>query len=864
MRTIRTLCAWVIMIHGGGAFAQDPVHVVAGWLEAQRASMGLTATDAAAWSVTSTTTDGKGLTHVYIRQEVNGLPVYNAVANFAVREGAVVHHGDRLQRGLSARAPSPVPALGAVEALRRAALELGLPVEAVRVLETTSATELLLSPSGVSHDPIPARLLYQPTEDGELRLAWDLTIRSTTTPNWWHLGVDAITGRILRTTDHIVQCVHPEGGFRRPYSAWEQLQKDPVVMQPMPLDGSGYRVFPFPTESPAHGDHVLVMEPADPVASPYGWHDTDGAPGAEYTITRGNNVFAHEDLNNDDMPGYAPDGGPTLLFDQPYTPPQAPLDYLDASIINLFHANNVLHDVLYRYGFDEASGNFQVNNYGNGGLGDDEVIAQAQDGGGVNNANFGTPPDGESGRMQMYLWRSSADSTLFINAPQSIEGVYANAVAGFGPPLPGVPITADVVLAQDGVPPLNDACDPLVNAAAIAGKIALVDRGQCNFISKVLALQDAGALAVVVVNNVAGAPFGMGGTDGSGDVQIPSVMISQADGDLIKAALLQGVVNATLVGTPFDEYRDSAFDNGIIAHEYGHGVSNRLTGGGMNVDCLWNDEQMGEGWSDYIGIVLTMLPDDGPTTIRGVGTFVRDQPNDGPGIRPAPYTTDMGVNGYTYGNTNSSSLSRPHGIGFVWATMLWDLTWALIDAYGYDADLHTGNGGNNLALQLVMDGMKLQPCSPGFVDGRDAILAADLLLTGGQNECLIWNVFAQRGLGESASQGSPFDRFDQVEAFDLPIPCLTVGLDDVPEHATPGLLLAPNPATGQVRLQLDAAPLADAELWIRAMDGRLARTVPWPMGTTVMELDIAGLAAALYVVELRMQGSVITERLVVQ
>ena len=99
-------------------------------------------------------------------------------------------------------------------------------------------------------------------------------------------------------------------------------------------------------------------------------------------------------------------------------------------------------------------------------------------------------------------------------------------------------------------------------------------------------------------------------------------------------------------------------------------------------------------------------------------------------------------------------------MGYVWATMLWDLTWALIDEYGYDADVYNGNGGNNLAIQLVTDGLKMQPCSPGFVQGRDAILAADQALTGGENERLIWQVFARRGLGYSADQGSAFDRTD--------------------------------------------------------------------------------------------------------
>ncbi|MBK9193758.1 MAG: M36 family metallopeptidase [Flavobacteriales bacterium] len=91
-----------------------------------------------------------------------------------------------------------------------------------------------------------------------------------------------------------------------------------------------------------------------------------------------------------------------------------------------------------------------------------------------------------------------------------------------------------------------------------------------------------------------------------------------------------------------------------------------------------------------------------------------------------------------------------------------------IAQYGFNADLYNGNGGNNIALQLVIDGMKYTPSSPGFVDARDAILLADQITYGGAHQNLIWTVFAARGLGFSASQGNPYWRFDQVEAFDLP------------------------------------------------------------------------------------------------
>ena len=365
-----------------------------------------------------------------------------------------------------------------------------------------------------------------------------------------------------------------------------------VVVSPM--DGSSYRVYPEPIESPNHtlplppaDGRTTVNEPADATASPFGWHDTNGAIGAEFTTTQGNNVHAYTDTNFDNMPdpGSSPDGGSGLDFLFPLDLTMAPSTYRPAAVTNLFYWNNFIHDFAYAFGFDEVSGNFQQNNYGNGGLGADYVLAEAQDGSGTNNANFATPPDGNRPRMQMFI-----------------------------------------------------------------------------------------------------------GTNPTPDV----------DGD---------------------------FDNGVIAHEYAHGISNRFTGGPANTGCLGNQEQMGEGWSDFYALITTIEPGDLGTDSRGIGTYLFGQPPNGPGIRPTPYSTNMAINTATYDNIKT--LSIPHGVGYVWCGMIWDLLWKMVDVHGNPA-------GINIAINLVNEGMRLQPCSPGFVDGRNAILAADVAMYGGANRCLLY------------------------------------------------------------------------------------------------------------------------------
>lgn len=709
------------------------------------------------------------LTFAYAHQQYQGIPIHNAIANFVLTADSVQLTGLRWEKNLSARINTTNPEIDEIDAITAAAKELNI-FESNELLISVLINdrgETVYSSDLISREVIPVTLCYAKSGN-DLKLAWDLSIRSPKDSHWWSVRVDAVDGTILNQNDWMLTCSFGEEGCTDA-SHFNETVPQPqsnLMMPPPPPSTDQYNVFVLPAESPNHAPASLAVGPSDPVASPYGWHDDDGASGAEYTITRGNNVYASEDTNDDDQPGYSPDGGVNLDFNFPVDLNQSATGFWDPAITNLFYMNNMMHDVWYHYGFDEAGGNFQENNYGNGGIESDYVNADAQDGSGTNNANFGTPPDGGNPRMQMYIWTAGGTPKLLeINSPVGLAGQYIAQDATIGPGLPSTPITADLALFDDGTGDSADACEDAINGASLSGKIVVIRRGTCAFADKIVRAETEGAVAVIIVNNQGGLSQ-IGGTDPG--IGIPSIMVTSATGeDLITELENGGTINGS-VGYfgPFD--RDSDLDNGIIAHEYGHGISNRLTGGASSADCLYNEEQMGEGWSDYFALIMTMKSGDQGTDARGIGTYANGEPTNGPGIRPAPYSTDFSVNGYTYASTNSTSLTQPHGIGFVWCTMLWDLTWAMIDQHGFDPDLHNGTGGNNMAMNLVMTGMKIQPCSPGFVDGRDAILAADQMLYGGSHECLIWEVFANRGLGYSADQGSSFDRADQTGAFDLP------------------------------------------------------------------------------------------------
>lgn len=706
------------------------------------------------FKVLSKAPGSNGVQHIYGIQMFEGRDIFMTEFNAVIKEGKIV----LLQHSAQ---PNPAGMLkneaiySPQEVLK---LYLGLN-ELKGEWKELSPTQFTYVDSDVSDEAIKIQLRWM-AKGKNLIPVVDISMQEKSHLHHYKVKVSQYDASELHRSDMVIHCDFGHS-LNAPDNQGVKAVNNTHQLQKKNADAS-YQVFERPIESPNHGNRSVVEDPHDTIASPFGWHSVANGGGVNYTITRGNNAFAYEDRMNNNGPGYSPDGGSTLEFITDFDKAQGADNYTDASIVNLFYWNNIMHDIWYHYGFDEQSGNFQRNNYNNGGVSNDEVRAEAQDGSGSNNANFYTPEDGFRPRMQMYIWRAGGNQGdyLQVNSPASIQGKYLASTAAFGPSLSNIPITADLVLAD----PLR-ACGTLNNSTAMNGKIAFIERGDCNFTDKVRNAQAAGAIAAVLYDSTANDPIFMGGT--ANDVSIPVVMIRRSDGLAIKNLISSGV-NVSLYdsSTTGNTVFDSDFDGGIIAHEYGHGISIRLTGGAANSECLTNQEQMGEGWSDFFSLVMTHEVGDQGSDVRGIGTYVTNQSVTGGGIRPYPYSTDKSVSPYTYNNIKQFSV--PHGVGSVWCAMLWDMYWAFIDEYGYDSDIYYGTGGNNIAMQLVMDGLKLQKCSPGFVDGRDAILLADRLNNNGKNQRLIWEVFAARGLGASADQGSSESRSDGIQAFDLP------------------------------------------------------------------------------------------------
>jgi extracellular elastinolytic metalloproteinase len=806
----------------------DPSVIALDYLKANAKNWQLSKTDIADAAVQQIySTDHNGVTHVWLIQRRDGIEVFNGLVNVNILpSGEVLFAGNRFISNLQTNANQPI--ITAANAIEAFATHLGMtPPKNLQPIASDNKMQFTFAPNGISHQNMHAKLRYQPIgNDGTARLAWDIDVDAVNGNDHWNVRIDALTSAILDKTswtvhcnfdhaanEHTANCTASDAVLQKkslPESAWGPLSINPFfslkkhenglgeqdksfktnnlqssTTTAVTLDEGKYRALPIPAESPLHGSFAVLQNVSDSLASPYGWHDTTGILGAEFTITRGNNVHAYLDLKNyNRTSGDEPNGGALLNFDFPYNSQAQSDTQRNLAVTNLFYLNNIMHDVSYRYGFDEKAGNFQANNYGKGGLGRDFVSANAQDGGSLpdptlNNANMSTPVDGLGGRMQMYLWSRSNAKMLRVTAPASVAGDYVTGTAQFGKRVGTTPISGEIVLFSDNSANPTQACSS--SKVNLTGKIALIDRGAallstCSYGLKAKNAQDSGAIACIICSATTASLNAINDTFPAlaNAVTIPILTLNSTNCAKIRAATgIQGTIQRLPIDTVGADLIDGDLDNGIIAHEFGHGISIRLTGGPANSSCLNLGEQMGEGWSDFMSLILTARPGDRGTKKRGIGTFALRQATDSVGIRRFPYSTDMAIDPHTYNNIFLSQAS-PHPIGEIWASTLWDLYWAMVDKYGWDANIYNTKSGNGKAIQLVFDGMKMQVCNPGFIDGRNAILAADRADFNGENQCLIWEVFARRGVGYSAFGGRGASAADNEEAFDVLPTCSKV------------------------------------------------------------------------------------------
>jgi hypothetical protein len=844
---------------------------------------GLVKEDMAAAQIQDLYRDGSGVTHAYVLQTIQGVPVMNGVMGLHFNS-----NGDLLYATNRAVAHASEHLIGSFASLDKEVLgskaieqENGL---ARNVISDGSNESSIFPLTGIKWQPMTigtqfdetkfyTQMMAWPNEKGDLIAAQYFVFYNSATSDWVNLWIDA-SGKILQRHSWTVHCtpkaVSAEDknianqaslsalDANRPLIG-KSVSQNLLLSGSKPLqrrgDGATYKSFSFPTESPLYGSPSSLTSPADAQASPFGWHDVDGKAGAEYTITRGNNVYASEDVAGKNAPGKSPDGGTALAFNLAYDPAEPnPVNYQDFAIGNLFVVNNLMHDISQRYGFDEPSGNFQMTNYDGFGAANDAVNADAQDGSGTNNANMSTPPDGSAPRMQMFIWDGVGAKANLVVDSKGIKYGVGITDGNWGKKITAVPTKGKLVLVKDNVNPVtNKCCTGLTNSAELKGNFAAIVRGGCTFVQKVYRAQSNGATAAILLDTSSADAVITMATDNTAQankVTIPVIFVRFSNANELRAFLADSSFNITFYdSSAYAKKTDSDLDLGVMGHEYTHGISIRLTCGPSNSNGLSNAEQMGEGWSDFIGLAFTAKKGDVGSKPRGVGNWLFGQDQTGDGIRTYAYSTNMSLNPHTYGNlakAASGVQTEVHYTGEIWCAMLWDMYWGYVDKYGFDEDLYNGTGGNNRAVQVVIDAMKLQPCGPGFVDARDAILAADSIRYGGANKKIIWDAFARRGLGYSAAQGSAGNCADGEEAFDLP----PAPVSQVNQMGKNWLKVHPNPATDvfviepMSVLKIESAVVFDIKGAVQSVQTTL-------LNGGGLALDVSRLSSGIYWVQVK-------------
>lgn len=349
-----------------------PDNVARGFLKSRAALFALSEAGVSGLKLEREDND-QGTTFLDYVQTVGGVKVFEGDVRVAVgRSGEVlsVREGFLVNGQAVSSKPKLTEAQGIARAFEHAGRNVIPSFAEMRTRAMKSENSEFANPIDTNLENVLSELNVVRVGDAA-RLAWHVTAEMG--PNeWYDMTVDANTGELLTRYNLYV----------------------------FEAQGTVY------TENPDAAGRVLVSFVGDTaINTAAGWMGTS-------TVTTGNNVEAYLDTNADNAPdanngtnlsnGHATSATQNFTF--PFSTTVDPRTQQAAVVTNLFYYNNVMHDFSYNLGFTESARNFQTDNFGRGGLGNDSVRAEAQDGSGTNNANFATPPDGQRPRMQQYLF----------------------------------------------------------------------------------------------------------------------------------------------------------------------------------------------------------------------------------------------------------------------------------------------------------------------------------------------------------------------------------------------------------------------------------------------------------------------------
>lgn len=349
----------------------DPSFVAMDFVTDHHDLFQLDATEARQFIVTRVDEDpATELQHVTLNRVYNGIAVF---------QGAITVHmdaGNRVLRVLGDEAYRVAPPVNRVmltpaEAVLAAGRALGVALAPVLV---ESKDQHAVFTSAAALDPIQVDPKIVHLADGDDRFAYQATVSwlDDARQQQYELAlIDAQDGSLLARTSLVNT-----------------------------FSGRVFSVDAQPTANQSADTRTLVSFDGNAATSPIGW------VGPART-TAGNNAIAATDIDGNNTVGsneVQPAANADDRFEFPFAPAQDAASFRAAAVTNAFFYANDWHDRTYMVGFTEAAGNFQANNFGKGGAQNDAVNIDVQDGSGVNNASFATPPDGARPRMQLFLF----------------------------------------------------------------------------------------------------------------------------------------------------------------------------------------------------------------------------------------------------------------------------------------------------------------------------------------------------------------------------------------------------------------------------------------------------------------------------
>ncbi|KAJ3296510.1 Fungalysin/Thermolysin Extracellular metalloproteinase 5, partial [Rhizoclosmatium sp. JEL0117] len=353
-----------------------------------------------------------GLHHVYLTQTHNGLPIVNAVSNVHVEASGDVLSAHHSFAPASVVKSAPVRRGAPPVSLEQAVLKYA----AAKGLKTTDKLQVAekgkndYSVTGASFAVAPIRGSQKYYQTGsKLIPVWDVNVQLKNV--WQNFFVNSESGEIVAVANWTVDYI-PDSDSAVPAQVPAARRDAPsLTARAGQILDALYNVIPIGRNNPQSNNGLTkVRSPWNTNASPNGWHFTQNQQTFDLT---GNNVFAQSNPNNiqdiNQLIALPRPSSNSLTFDYPFDPTkdEKNANNRDAATTNMFYVANSCHDIFYQYGFTEAAGNFQNENFGKGGSENDPVVANSQDGSGTNNANFATGPDGYAGLMRMYVFTPS-------------------------------------------------------------------------------------------------------------------------------------------------------------------------------------------------------------------------------------------------------------------------------------------------------------------------------------------------------------------------------------------------------------------------------------------------------------------------